>query len=176
MTTTSDRDIRIALGKFADREHDANVRDPPSLHPFPARMPAPLAEHLLRSLLARKSTVLDPMVGSGSTLIAARKLGHRGYGVDIDPLAILISRIATTSYKRQALLGLQARVLKRAVEIRSDLSRASIASQLGSPIEFTMTAFAPSPAATSALRFKSSESSDQKTLSYTTSGDISRAT
>jgi DNA modification methylase len=132
MTTESDSVIRSALAGLADRDHDANVRDPPSPHPFPARMPAPLAEHLLKSLLTRRATVLDPMVGSGSTLVAARKLGHHGFGVDIDPLAVLISRTATLSYERKCLEQLQARILKRATNIRAGLSRASVPKQLGS--------------------------------------------
>src|SRR5688572_1842749 len=119
MRTAKDRDIRVALAKLASQAHDANTRDPPSLHPFPARMPAPLAEHLLKSLLTARATVLDPMVGSGSTLVAARKLGHTGYGLDLDPLAVLLSRTATMSYQHKTLNLLGARVLEAATQFRA---------------------------------------------------------
>lgn len=40
--------------------------------------------------------VLDPMCGSGTTLIEAAVQGRRGIGVDIDPMACLIARVSTT--------------------------------------------------------------------------------
>lgn len=40
--------------------------------------------------------VLDPMMGSGTVLSIARALGHDAQGVDIDPLAVLISKVWTT--------------------------------------------------------------------------------
>jgi hypothetical protein len=42
------------------------------------------------------STVLDPMVGSGTTLRCAADNGHRGVGFDVDPLAVLMTRVWTT--------------------------------------------------------------------------------
>jgi len=35
--------------------------------------------------------VLDPMTGSGTTLVAARLRGHEAIGFDRDPLAVLIA-------------------------------------------------------------------------------------
>jgi len=133
--TAQDVDIRDALAALEDEQHDANVANPLSFHPFPARMPTPLAEYLLRALIPLHADVLDPMAGSGSTLVAARKLGHRGYGVDIDPLAVLMSRSATASYQRQPLDKLGQRVLRRAGNIRATLRRKSVLKMLGSSEE-----------------------------------------
>jgi SAM-dependent methyltransferase len=44
----------------------------------------------------RPRTILDPMAGSGTVLRIASDLGCRGIGFDIDPLAVLISRVWTT--------------------------------------------------------------------------------
>jgi DNA modification methylase len=41
--------------------------------------------------------VLDPMMGSGTVLAVARSKGHKAIGVDLDPLAVLISRVWTTA-------------------------------------------------------------------------------
>jgi tRNA G10 N-methylase Trm11 len=65
-----------------------------SLHPFPARMAPEIAFEALSSLL-QGSMVLDPMCGSGTVLYQALRHGHRAIGFDVDPLAVLISRVST---------------------------------------------------------------------------------
>ena len=42
--------------------------------------------------VGRPLRVLDPMAGSGTTLVAARLRGHESFGFDTDPLAVLISK------------------------------------------------------------------------------------
>ena len=61
------------------------------VHPFPARMAPELAMNALKKL-PRGTRVLDPMMGSGTTLLSARLRGHEGVGVDRDPLAVLIAQ------------------------------------------------------------------------------------
>jgi SAM-dependent methyltransferase len=72
-----------------------------AIHPFPARMAPEIA---LRSLevLPRNSLVLDPMVGSGTVVRQALALGHRAIGFDMDPLAILMSRVWTSPVDPQS--------------------------------------------------------------------------
>ncbi len=74
---------------------------PKPVHPFPARM-AP--EIVLKecSRLPKDALVLDPMCGSGTTLRVAMENGISAIGSDLDPLAVLISKVNTThieSYK-----------------------------------------------------------------------------
>lgn len=66
-----------------------------TVHPFPARMAPDLALASLAELPA-DSLVLDPMAGSGTVLRQALALGHRAIGFDMDPLAVLMSRVWTT--------------------------------------------------------------------------------
>jgi DNA modification methylase len=61
-----------------------------TIHPFPARMASSIALKELK--IGSKMKVLDPMVGSGTTLMVARQMGHECYGFDADPLAVLISK------------------------------------------------------------------------------------
>src|SRR5206468_8905624 len=51
----------------------ASRLDSPPVHPFPARMPLSVASHLIGATTRPEATVLDPMAGSGTTLIAARR-------------------------------------------------------------------------------------------------------
>lgn len=51
----------------------------------------------------RSLTVLDPMCGSGTVLSAALARGHRAIGVDIDPLAVMMSTLAVTKIDTVAL-------------------------------------------------------------------------
>lgn len=65
------------------------------IHPFPARMAPDIA--LTRCLqLPANAVVLDPMVGSGTVLRAAVDAGLQGIGYDVDPLAVLMTRVWTT--------------------------------------------------------------------------------
>lgn len=66
-----------------------------TVHPFPARMAPELALSSLGSLKAN-SIVLDPMAGSGTVLRQALTLGHKAIGFDMDPLAVLMSRVWTS--------------------------------------------------------------------------------
>lgn len=67
-----------------------------TIHPFPARMAPDIAiDQVGVSSSSRKLRVLDPMCGSGTVLGAASAKGHDAQGLDIDPLAVLMSRVAT---------------------------------------------------------------------------------
>lgn len=66
--------------------------------------------------------VLDPMAGSGTVLAVARSQGHRAIGIDIDPLAVLISRVWTTAIDRNEVRDRAAAVLFRARNILKSLS------------------------------------------------------
>lgn len=77
-------------------------------------MPLSVAEHFVREITRPNAVVLDPMVGSGTTMVAARRLGRRALGIDRDPLALLISRCATGSFDFEEVLEVSERVLHRA--------------------------------------------------------------
>lgn len=85
------------------------------IHPFPARMAPGIA---LEALGESKEPlrVLDPMAGSGTVLAVARSRGHRAFGVDLDPLAVLLSRVWTAAVDAEDILDKAAEVLDRARE------------------------------------------------------------
>ena len=61
------------------------------LHAFAARCPPPLTRWAIERYSNPGDVVLDPMCGSGTTLVEATLAGRKGWGVDIDPLARLIA-------------------------------------------------------------------------------------
>ena len=66
---------------------------------YPTQKPLSLLERIVRASSLPDSRVLDPMCGSGTTLVAAKKLGRRYAGIDQSPLAIQISKQRLASMK-----------------------------------------------------------------------------
>ena len=61
-----------------------------TIHPFPARMAPEIAFEVIQNLKP-KSTVIDPMVGSGTSLRIAAANGFKTFGTDVEPLALLLT-------------------------------------------------------------------------------------
>jgi len=77
-------------------------------------MPLALAEFLISKLTEEDAIVLDPMVGSGTTLVAAKRLQRSALGVDRDPLASLVARVVSRTYNREDLGRVGKKILNRA--------------------------------------------------------------
>lgn len=85
-----------------------------NFHSFPAKFPPQLPAKFIESLTSAGDTILDPMVGSGTTVLEALLMNRRGVGFDIDPLAVLISRVKTTPLQRSIVRKAGIEVLDRA--------------------------------------------------------------
>src|SRR5580692_2442504 len=94
--------------------YEALGRD--SVHPFPARMAPGIALEVI-SRARKPLRVLDPMVGSGTVIALAQLKKHRATGVDIDPLAVLISRVWTAAVEAEVVKLKAREVLARAKAI-----------------------------------------------------------
>jgi ParB-like chromosome segregation protein Spo0J len=57
-----------------------------SIHP--TVKPVALVADAMRDCSRRGDIVLDPFMGSGTTILAAERVGRRGYGLEIDPLYV----------------------------------------------------------------------------------------
>ena len=66
------------------------------IHSYTAKLIPHIARHYIGLYTKRDELVLDPFVGSGTTLLEANLLGRNAIGVDINPLAKLISEVKTT--------------------------------------------------------------------------------
>ena len=83
-------------------------------HPFPAKFPPQLPQFFIEALSEPGDTVLDPMLGSGTTLVEAQRLDRIALGCDIDPLARMIAAAKLTPVKPIDALMAGRRVLEDA--------------------------------------------------------------
>lgn len=81
-----------------------------SIHPFPARMAPEIAFEALDGL-AKKSLVLDPMIGSGTVMRTISELGYKGVGFDVDPLAVLMTKAWTSKIDEAGFLKASDKIL-----------------------------------------------------------------
>ncbi len=58
----------------------------------PAKFPETMAQEFIEFFTKRGETVLDPMAGTGSTLIAALRSGRNSYGIELNPKYTEIAR------------------------------------------------------------------------------------
>lgn len=64
-----------------------------AVHPYPAKFPPQLPAQLIESLTDEGDLVLDPFVGSGTSVLEAIRLGRRAAGVDANPVATRLTRV-----------------------------------------------------------------------------------
>lgn len=65
-------------------------------HPYPAKFIPQIPRVLIAHYSSPGDTVLDPMCGSGTTLVEAALAGRHAMGVDINPVSTLISEAKTS--------------------------------------------------------------------------------
>lgn len=58
----------------------------------PAKFPETLAQEFIEFFTKRGQVVLDPMAGTGSTLVAALRAGRHSYGIELNPAYADIAR------------------------------------------------------------------------------------
>jgi DNA modification methylase len=82
------------------------IHNPPPRKPgvlvHPAKFPETLAGEFIEFFTKRGQTVLDPMAGTGSVLVAALRCGRNSFGIELNPRYAEIAR-QTVGEERQAL-------------------------------------------------------------------------
>ncbi len=82
-----------------------SIRRLSQIHPYPAKMFGEISAAVLLEArrLTRVPTLLDMMCGTGTSLMYGRLLGWRAVGIDVNPLAVLVSTVKTSDYTREGL-------------------------------------------------------------------------
>jgi len=85
------------LSKISWEFSDVNTRTlTHGYHPFHAKFIPQIPRTIIEHFTKRGDIVLDPFCGSGTTMVEAHILKRNAIGVDISPLAILITKVKTT--------------------------------------------------------------------------------
>ncbi len=106
--TGGEPDAAAALERALSAPASApDITDPlHTLHSWPARMHPATAKQLL-AVVGGDGPIADPFCGGGTTLVEAQHAGRPTFGVDANPLAILVSAAKTWTPPRARLTELR---------------------------------------------------------------------
>ena len=90
---------------FVDSRNDPLA----AIHPYPAKFISSIPRKLIDEFRPPAGTaILDPFCGSGTTLSEAQAAGFPSFGVDLNPIAVMISRVKTSPTPDRVAVSLSA--------------------------------------------------------------------
>lgn len=98
-----------------------------SLHAFPAKFPPQLPRKFIESLTNAQDIILDPMAGSGTTILEAFLAGRQSIACDIDPLALQLCHVKTTPLSTGIVAQVGDDIIKSA---KREIARIDLSSEL----------------------------------------------
>ena len=93
LPTRTHRRLDALLSQDLDFHNEQSRYASHSFHAFPAKFPPQLPRKFISALTQEGDVVLDPMMGSGTTVLEAYLLNRQAIGFDIDPLALLLTQV-----------------------------------------------------------------------------------
>jgi site-specific DNA-methyltransferase (cytosine-N4-specific) len=110
MTLKSEDLLRTETDKIRDLDtldwelQDADTRYAThGYHPYSAKYIPQIPSYLIKNFSEKNDLILDNFAGSGTTLVESKILGRNALGVDVNPLACLISKVKTTNLQNSEL-------------------------------------------------------------------------
>lgn len=88
------------------------------IHTYPAMFIPQVAQRLIEKYSKEKDTICDIFCGSGTALVESKLLNRNAYGIDLNPLAILLAKAKTTPVNPQKLTKTYFSLLDRIREIQ----------------------------------------------------------
>ncbi|MGM9927324.1 MAG: DNA-methyltransferase [Bacillus sp. (in: firmicutes)] len=119
-----DENGEVVLGKSKKGVPLSDVWDIPYLNPkakervgYPTQKPILLLEQIIKLVTDENDIVLDPFMGSGTTLVAAKMLNRRYIGIDISPKAVELAEM-----RLESLIKTESHLLKKGKSAYRNLS------------------------------------------------------
>jgi SAM-dependent methyltransferase len=91
-----------------------------NIHRYSGKFIPQIASRAVELLTRPGELVVDPYSGSGTTLLECAQLRRRAIGVDLNPLAVLIAKVKTTSVPKAELDNLVLRLKKALTAVGMD--------------------------------------------------------
>ena len=86
-----------------------------AIHLYPARMHPEIAKRIIHKYSTDDTIVFDPFMGSGGVLLEGILAGHDSIGLDINPFAVLLSKVKTTPINKD-LARIRHGILNQSIE------------------------------------------------------------
>jgi len=84
-------------------------------HLYPARMHPEIAKRLIAKYATdTKKVIFDPFMGSGGVLVEGLLHGNNSIGIDVNPMAVLLSKVKTTPLNPASLQAEYERIMTKA--------------------------------------------------------------
>lgn len=125
-TENAFRKLSTLLRKDLDFESHDSTYGSHAIHPFAAKFPPQIPHLFIDQLTQSGDSILDPMAGSGTTIVEALILRREAFGFDIDPLAVRLCTVKTKWLDRHELEGGGIKIIQtanRTLNARADLRR-----------------------------------------------------
>lgn len=133
--TSTTRDIaRGLLSSDLDFHTEDSSEISHDFHAFPAKFPPQLPRLFIEKLTQPTEVVLDPMMGSGTCVLEAYLNGRTALGFDIDPLAVLLTKVKLTPINAEAVTVIGEKIAQTAENVLK-LYSSSLAKQLAIKFE-----------------------------------------
>ena len=136
MTQVVTRFVEELSWKERDLPQKERTKHVHGIHPYMGKYVPQLVDYFLDRHFKRGDTILDPFVGSGTTLIEANTHSMNGVGIDISEFNILLSKVKTDSYDLPLLKKEFADIVRR---VKEDIKTKNIETKIddflsGNPI------------------------------------------
>lgn len=111
--------LSTLLKRDLDFESSDSLYASHALHPFAAKFPPQIPRLFIAELSQSGDSILDPMAGSGTTIVEAALLRREAFGFDIDPLALRLCRVKTTFLNARHLEKTGIQIIQEAQRLRT---------------------------------------------------------